>query len=228
MVVGGGIVWWWKKGFQLPTFGNPLAGGAVTTTLQSVFSVQMIAVTAAFAALEFALWNSGWLPKMFGLPGILQIPTYGVLIFITNLVEEKTTGKLKTGARFMMIVAFTIFGLGHLNTDKLAAWWNTPSSAPVQTAGTVQTAQMSQRSPLICDGNWHPVTLTSVPQLTTGRDGDKVAVNPDQGGVVLILKDGKEAPFVIYPGDDKAYNFAAAKWRSSGQVTYANAMCPRR
>ena len=37
----------------------------VTTALEDVFSAQMIAVMAAFAALEFALWNSGWLPRPF-------------------------------------------------------------------------------------------------------------------------------------------------------------------
>ncbi len=217
VLVVGYCIWWGLRNFSPPA----IALGAVPSALQSVFSVQMIVVMAAFAALEFALWNSGWLPRMFEWPGILQIPIYGVLIFITNLVEEKTTGKLKTGARFMMIVAFTIFGLWHFNGDKLAAWWNTPS-APVQ------TVQRGPRSTLICDGNWHPVTLTAVPQLTTGRDGDKVTVNVDQGGVVLISKDGRDAPFIITPGADSAYTFAAATWRSHRPVAYANAMCPRR
>src|SRR3989338_6087977 len=157
------------KSGVLPSTGSD-TGKKIVQELQSVFSAQMLAVIAAFAALEFALWNSGWLPKMFVLPGILQIPTYGILIFIANLVEEKTTGKLKTGARFMMIVAFTIFGLGHLSFDKLTAWWN-PPSPPVQAART-RTVLQVQSDP--CDNVYRKYNLTQEPVRIVAAEGCKM------------------------------------------------------
>ena len=155
---------------------------------------------------------------MFGLPGILQIPTYGVLIFITNLVEEKTTGKLKTGARFMMIVAFTIFGLGHLNFDKVAVWWNT-SSSTVQTARTVQTVRQVQSDP--CDNVYRKYNLTQEPVRIVAAEGCKMGWDVFQGEVVLIGPGGvKSRPITSanpLPG------FHGVKWRSNGDTALVEA-----
>ena len=203
------------KSGVLPSTGSD-TGKKIVQELQSVFSAQMLAVMAAFAALEFALWNSGWLPKMFVLPGILQIPTYGILIFIANLVEEKTTGKLKTGARFMMIVAFTIFGLGHLNTDKLAAWWNT-QSPPVQTVRQVQSDQ--------CDNLYKPYTVYQTPSVITGAVGCFVGVKVrSTAPVILIGERGEESAPIYNDSPDQVLNFRVVEWKTvPGQVAQVQA-----
>lgn len=210
-----GIVWWWKKGFSLPAFSNPLAGGATNTAIQGAVSVQTFVVMAAFAALEFALWHSGWLPKMFEWPGILQIPTYGIFIFITNLVEEKTTGKLKTGARSMMIVAFTILGLGHLDRDRLAAWWNAPPGSAVTTPAPERRVARTPTEP--CDNVYRRRTLTSIPTMVTDIVGCTADWNILDGGVIVYGKDGKPYPFVVTEENPMGKtDFHIVRWKSAG------------
>ncbi len=144
------VVWWWKKGFSLPTLGNPLSG-STATKIQSVLSVQTLIVMSVFASFEFALWKTHWLPDLFEGAGLWHIPYYGALIFLTNLVSEKTTGDRKTALMRTMFVIFVISGISHLvskeSIDKFVARWNAPPATettlvvpPVPERRVVRTA----------------------------------------------------------------------------------------
>lgn len=198
-------------------------GDKLMQWLQSAFSVQTFVVMAAFVALEFALWHSGWLPKMFEWPGILQIPIYGIFIFITNLVEEKTTGKLKTGARFMMIVAFTILGLGHLDRDKLAAWWNTPSGSVATTPVPDRRVARTPTEP--CDNIYRPYRLNNRPKPILRTDGCIMDWHvTDDGTVILTDAEGRDMPYLITKDTpDDLVTPLATKWRSRGSTALVEA-----
>lgn len=176
-----GMLWWWRKGFSLPSFSNPLTGGAANTTIQSVVSVQTFVVMAVFAAFEFTLWKTGWFPGLFDGAGLWHIPYYGALIYLVNLISEKTTGDRKTALMRTMLVVFAISGVSHLvSKDKFVTWWNTPS-APVHTTRVPAPERRVVRTVPTCPGTVETIVVGS----------EWVEINPGyRCGVALNTTEG--------------------------------------
>ena len=224
------------KRSSTPTTTTP-AGGAttppvwkkVTDGLRSMFSVQTLIVMSVFASFEFALWQTQWFPHLFEGAGLWHIPYYGALIFLTNLVSEKTTGDRKTALMRTMFVIFAISGIAHLvskeSIDKFVARWNTPPATEMTRVPVAPERRVARVPTDPCDNVYKPYIVYPKPSVITYETGCFVGVNViSEEPVILIGDNGQESEPIYADSPDKALNFRIVRWRTlPGQVAHVQA-----
>jgi hypothetical protein len=221
-----GMIWWWRKGFSLPSFSNPLTGGAANTTIQSVVSVQTFIVMAVFAAFELTLWKTNWLPELFGGAGLWHIPYYGALIYLVNLISEKTTGDRKIALMRTMFVVFALSGVSHLvSKDKFVTWWNAPPPGSAPTAPAVPDRRVARTPTEPCDNIYRTYHLNNRPKPIIRTDGCIMDWRvTDDGTVILTDAEGRDMPYLITKDTpDDLVTPLATKWRSRGSTALVEA-----
>lgn len=234
LLIGAGYAW-----YNLVLTATTPAGGATTPpatktwkertdALWSVLSGQTFAIVAAFAALELAVFSSGWFPYLFEWPNILRIPTYGALLFIVSLLVKQQKGINRTLALWAVTAASVVFTIIFYDHDikRLTAWWNTERPAPVQTTRVPAPERRIARTPTEpCDNTYRTYHLNNRPKSIIRTDGCIMDWHvTDDGTVILTDAEGRDMPYLITKDTpDDLVTPLATKWRSRGSTALVEA-----
>ena len=194
-----------------------------------MFTVQTLALIAAFNALELALYSSNWFPHLFEWPNVLHTLTYSALIVIASLLVKQQKGMVRTLALASVIAASAIFTKIFFDNEikRLTAWWNTERPASVQTtrAPAAPERRVARVPDDLCDNVYRTYRLSVLPKPILKARGCTMDWHvKDDGEVILIGEDGRELPYLITKDTpDDLVTPLAIKWRSSGGTALVEA-----
>src|SRR3989344_2853501 len=207
------------KSGVLPSTGGD-TGKRVTDWLQSMFTVQTLALIAAFNALELALYSSNWFPHLFEWPNVLHTLTYSALIVIASLLVKQQKGMVRTLALASVIAASAIFTKIFFDNEikRLTAWWNTERPASVQTTrAPAAPERRGARAPADpCDNVYRTYRLSNRPKPMLRVSGCTVGWMVEEGGVILTDEDGNKQP-PVRKDEDRGYGPPAKMWQGGGR-----------